>query len=84
MEAYFPSDDPYVTTMYRLDSPHVVQGEVISTDENGYGVRDVTGRDLRLQTNSATVQNDNIRVGDRIIADTGPSAAVHVDSIAKR
>ena len=79
-----PSDAPYVTTMYRLDSPHVVQGEVISTDENVYGVRDFTGRDVRLQTNSATVRNDDIRVGDRIIADTGPSSAVHVDSIAKR
>src|SRR6185503_11636505 len=79
-----PSDAPYVTTMYRLDSPHVVQGEVIWADENGYGVRDFTGRDVRLQRNSSTVQNDNIRVGDRIIADTGPSSAVHVDSIAKR
>jgi uncharacterized protein YdeI (BOF family) len=79
-----PSDAPYVTTMYRLDSPHVVQGEVIWADENGYGVRDFTGRDVRLQTNSSTVQNDTIRVGDRIIADTGPSSAVHVDSIAKR
>ena len=79
-----PSDAPYVTTMYRLDSPQVVQGEVIWTDENGYVVRDSTGRDVHLQTNSATVRNDNIRVGDRIIADTGPSSAVHVDSIAKR
>lgn len=79
-----PSDDPYVTTMYRLDSPHVVQGEVIWTDENGYVVRDFTGRDVRLQTNSATVRNDDIRVGDRIIADTGSSSTVHVDSIAKR
>jgi hypothetical protein len=79
-----PSDAPYVTTMYRLDSPHVVQGEVVWTDENGYVVRDFTGRDVRLQSNSATVRNDNIRVGDRIIADTGSSSSVHVDSIAKR
>ncbi len=79
-----PSDAPYVTTMYRLDSPHVVQGEVVWTDEKEYVVRDLTGRDVRLQTNSATVRNDNIRVGDRIIADTGPSSIVHVDSIAKR
>lgn len=79
-----PSDAPYVTTMYRLDSPHVVQGEVVLTDENGYVVRDFTGRDVRLQSNSSTVRNDNIRVGDRIIADTGSSSSVHVDSIAKR
>ena len=79
-----PSDAPYVTTMYRLDSPHLVQGEVVWTDENGYVVRDFTGRDIRLQSNSTTVRNDNIRVGDRIIADTGSSSSVHVDSIAKR
>jgi hypothetical protein len=79
-----PSDAPYVTTMYRLDSPHVVQGEVVWTDENGYVVRDFTGRDVRLQSNSVTVRNDNIQVGDRIIADTGSSSSVHVDSIAKR
>ena len=79
-----PSDAPYVTTMYRLDSPSVVQGEVVRTDETGYVGRDFTGRDVHLQTNSATVRNDNIRAGDRIIADTGPSSTVHVDSIAKR
>jgi uncharacterized protein YdeI (BOF family) len=79
-----PSDAPYVTTMYRLDSPHIVQGEVVGTDRNEYVVRDLTGRDVRLQANSATVRNDQIRVGDRIIADTGPSSSVHVDSIGKR
>ena len=79
-----PSDAPYVTTMHRLDSPHITQGEVVWTDETAYVVRDTTGRDVRLQTNSATVRNDNIRVGDRIIADTGSSSTVHVDSIAKR
>jgi len=79
-----PSDAPYVTTMYRLDSPNVVQGEVVSTDEHGYVVRDFTGRDVRLEANAATVRNDDIRVGDRIIADTGPSSIIHVDSIARR
>ena len=79
-----PSDAPYVTTMYRLDSPHVVQGEVVWTDETLYVVKDFTGREVHLQTNSATVRNDDIRVGDRIIADTGQSSTVHVDSIAKR
>jgi len=79
-----PSDAPYVTTMYRLDSPYVVQGEVVWADENGNVVRDFMGRDVRLQSNSATVRNDNIRMGDRIIADTGSSSSVHVDSIAKR
>ena len=62
------------------DSPHLVQGEVVRTDENGYVVRDFTGRDVRLRSNSATVRNDDTRVGDRIIADTGSSSAVHVES----
>jgi uncharacterized protein YdeI (BOF family) len=79
-----PSDAPYVTTMYRLDSPHIVQGEVVGIDKNEYVVRDLTGRDVRLQRNSAAVRNDTIRVGDRIIADTGQSSTVHVDSIARR
>ena len=79
-----PSDAPYVTTMHRLDSPHLVQGEVVRVDETGYVVRDVTGRDVGLQTTSATVRNDIIRLGDTIIADTGSSSTVHVDSIAKR
>jgi hypothetical protein len=78
-----PSDAPYVTNMHRLDSPHLVQGEVVRIDETGYLVRDLGGRDVRLQTTSATVRNDIIRVGDQIIADTGSSSTVHVDSIAK-
>ena len=78
-----PSDAPYVTTMHRHDSPHLVQGEVVRADDTGYLVRDLTGRDVRLQTTSATVRNDSIRVGDKIIADTGLSSTVHVDSIAK-
>jgi len=79
-----PSDAPHVVTMYRLNSPHVVQGEVVWIDENGYVVRDFTGRDVRLQTTSATVRNDTLRVGDRIIADMGPSSTVHMESITKR
>ena len=78
-----PSDAPYVMTMHRLDSPHLVRGEVIRVDETGYLVRDLAGRDVRLQTTSASVRNDIIRVGDKIIADTGSSSTVHVDSIAK-
>jgi hypothetical protein len=78
-----PSDAPSVMTMHRLDSPHLVRGEVIRVDETGYLVRDLAGRDVRLQTTSASVRNDIIRVGDKIIADTGSSSTVHVDSIAK-
>lgn len=78
-----PSEVPYVTTMHRLDSPHLVQGEVVRVDTTGYLVRDFTGRDVRLQNTAATVRNDSIRVGDHIIANTGSSSTVYVDSITK-
>lgn len=79
-----PSDAPYVTTMHRLDSPHLVQGKVVRVDRTRYVARDVTGRDVGLQTSSATVRNDIIRLGDTIIADTGSASTVHVDSIQLR
>jgi uncharacterized protein YdeI (BOF family) len=79
-----PSDAPYVTNVYRLGNPNVIQGEVIRIDGDGYIVRDLTGRDVRLNTNSATVRNENISVGDRIIAFIGSSSTVHADSITKR
>lgn len=79
-----PSDFPYVTNVYRLGNPNVIQGEVVRIDGDGYVVRDLTGRDVRLTTNSATVRSENITVGDRIIAFTGPSSTVHAESITKR
>jgi uncharacterized protein YdeI (BOF family) len=78
------SDLPYATSVYRLGNPDVIQGDVVSTDANGYVVRDLTGREVRVNTNSATNRDSNIVAGDRIIAYTGRSSAVHADSIAKR
>jgi uncharacterized protein YdeI (BOF family) len=78
------SDLPYATSVYRLGNPDVVQGDVVSTDANGYVVRDLTGREVRINTNSTTNRDSNIVVGDRIIAYTGRSSVVHADSIAKR
>ncbi len=78
------TSDASMYSIYKLGNPNVIQGEVVRIEGDGYVVRDFTGRDIRLQSNSATVRNDTIRVGDRIIADTGSSSSVHVDSIAKR
>ena len=74
----------YVTNMYILGSPGVVQGEIVRIDGDGYVIRDLTGREMRVETNAATVRNGNPTVGDRIIAYVGPSSGLHADSIMKR
>jgi uncharacterized protein YdeI (BOF family) len=74
----------YVTNMYILGSPGVIQGEIVRIDGNGYVIRDLTGREIRVETNAATVRNGNATVGDRIIAYVGPSSGLHADSIMKR
>lgn len=79
-----PSDAPYATNLYRLDNPNVIQGEVIRIEGNSYVVRDFSGRDVRLYSNSSTVWNNSIGIGDRIIAYTNQDSAIHLDSIAKR
>jgi regulator of extracellular matrix RemA (YlzA/DUF370 family) len=74
----------YVTNMYILGSPGVIQGEIVRIDGNGYVIRDLTDREIRVETNAATVRNGNAAVGDRIIAYVGPSSGLHADSIMKR
>lgn len=78
------SQGAYVSNMYILGSPGVVQGEIVRIDGNAYTIRDLTGRDLRVETNSATVRNGTPTVGDRIIAYLGPSSGLHADSITRR
>jgi len=79
-----PSDFPYATTVYRYPSSNIIQGEVVRIDGNCYAVRDSSGRDICLYSNSSTVWNDRVVIGDRVIAYIDPTASVHVDSIAKR
>jgi uncharacterized protein YdeI (BOF family) len=74
----------YVTNMYILGSPGVIQGEIVRIDGNGYVIRDLAGREIRIETNAETVRNGNATVGDRIIAYVGPSSGLHADSIMKR
>ena len=78
------SQGAYVSNMYILGSPGVVQGEIVRIDGNAYTIRDLTGRDLRVETNAATVRNGAPMVGDRIIAYLGPSSGLHADSITRR
>ena len=74
----------YVTNMYLLGSPGVIQGEIVRIDGNSYVIRDLTGRDTRIETNAATVRNGNASVGDRVIAYLGPSSGIRAESITRR
>ena len=78
------SQSPYVTNMYILGSPGVIQGEIVRIDGNSYVIRDLSGRELRAETNASTVRNGNAMVGDRIIAYSGPSSGILADSITRR
>jgi uncharacterized protein YdeI (BOF family) len=82
-----PANSPYETDVYNIykrATANTIQGEVMRVDRDGYVVRDVTGRDVRVQADSTTLRNENIRVGDRIVADAGPSSIIHADSIERR
>jgi uncharacterized protein YdeI (BOF family) len=74
----------YVTNLYILGSPGVIQGEIVRIDGNAYVIRDFAGREVRIETNAATVRNGNAMVGDRIVAYVGPSSGIHADSITRR
>ena len=78
------SQGAYVNNMYILGSPGVIQGEILRIEGNSYVIRDLTGREIRVETNASTVRNGNAMVGDRIIAYQGPASGVRADSIIKR
>jgi len=82
-----PANSPYeadIYSVYKSTNVNTIQGEVVRVDRDGYVVRDVTGRDVRVQADTTSLRNENIRVGDRVVADAGPSSIVHVDSIERR
>ena len=78
------SQGAYVTTMYLLGSPGVIQGEIVRIEGNSYVIRDLAGRETRIETNAATVRNGNASVGDRVIAYLGPSSGIRAESITRR
>ena len=81
-----PATSPYeadIYSVYKSTNGNTIQGEVVRIDRDGYVVRDLTGRDVRVQADTTSLRNENIRVGDRVVADTGPSSIVHVDSIER-
>jgi uncharacterized protein YdeI (BOF family) len=78
------TDASYVSNMYILGTPGVVQGEVVQINGDSYVVREPTGREVRLNTTPSTVRNGNVAVGDRVIAYLGPSSTAHAESITRR
>jgi uncharacterized protein YdeI (BOF family) len=76
-----PSAPPYY--VYRFGDPSIVQGEIVRMDGNCYLVRDISGRDLCLYTNSTTVWYDPVVVGDRVIAYTNSPPVLHADTLRK-
>ena len=78
------SQGAYVTTMYLLGSPGVIQGEIVRIEGNSYVIRDLAGRETRIETNAATVRNGNASVGDRVVAYLGPSSGIRAESITRR
>jgi uncharacterized protein YdeI (BOF family) len=78
------SQGAYVNNMYILGSPGVIQGEILRIEGNSYVIRDLTGRELRVESNASTIRNGNPMVGDRIIAYQGPASGIRADSIIRR
>jgi uncharacterized protein YdeI (BOF family) len=78
------SQGAYVTNMYILGTPGVIQGEIVRIEGNSYVIRDLSGREVRLETNAATVRNGNASVGERVIAYLGPSSGIRAESITRR
>src|SRR5205823_4347810 len=70
-----PGDAPYATNVYKFGSPNVIQGDVVRVDGNGYVVRDLNGREMRINTDSTTmrdgVENSRGRGGARMSEEPG-------------
>jgi uncharacterized protein YdeI (BOF family) len=48
--------------------PNPIEGEVLKTEGDVYIIRDVSGKEVRLQVDKATKMDSNLTVGDRIVA----------------
>ena len=80
-----PSDaTPYGKTIYKLNSPDSVEGQVIAIDGNTYVVRDTNGVEQRVYADSATTGTRNIVVGDRVVVVKSTTPTAHAESISKR
>ena len=48
--------------------PPTIEGELLKREGNAYIVRDVSGKEVRLQVDKETKMDGNLTVGDRIVA----------------
>jgi uncharacterized protein YdeI (BOF family) len=80
-----PSDAlPYAETLYKLNSAQILEGQVVAIEGNNYVVRDRSGLEHRVYTDSGTAGGTNVVIGDRVVIVRGTSPTAHADSITKR
>ncbi len=48
--------------------PPTIEGELVEREGNAFIVRDISGKEVRLQVDMATKMDGNLTVGDRIVA----------------
>jgi len=89
--AHIPTD-VYARSLEKVAStgsitplPAMIEGELLKIEGNSYLVRDTSGRKVRLQFDKATTMDNNLTVGDRIVARIDNSTApAHTTSITKQ
>jgi uncharacterized protein YdeI (BOF family) len=75
---------PYAKTIYKLNSGQAIEGQVVTIDGNTYVVRDINGVEYRVSTDTGTLGDRNIIVGDRVVILKGDTSMLHAESISKR
>jgi uncharacterized protein YdeI (BOF family) len=68
---------PDSPTLAVLPRPQTIEGEVLRFEGNSYIIKDISGKEVRLQVDKATKMDGNLTAGDKIVAQTAamPSEA---------
>ena len=68
------ADSPNLAVLPR---PQTIEGEVLRFEGNSYVIKDISGKEVRLQVDRTTKMDSNLTAGDKIIARTSglPSEA---------
>jgi uncharacterized protein YdeI (BOF family) len=75
---------PYAQTVYKLNSPQALEGQVVAIDGTTYVVRDLNGVEHRVSADSATSGVGTITTGDRVVIVKGNVPMAHAESVTKR
>jgi uncharacterized protein YdeI (BOF family) len=80
-----PSDTvPYAKTMYKLNSPQALEGQVVGVEGNTYIVRDTNGREHRIFADNSSMSAGIVGIGDRVVVVRDHAALAHAEAITKR